>query len=212
MTPAILFDCDGVLVDTEPLSNRCLSADFARLGLEMTPEEVGERYQGHSWGYLQADVEKLLGHPLPDGWREQQWADFDKLVEAELIAIPGAPELVAHVAARGHAMAVVSNSPLHHIHRVLGLTGLKDYFDPHFISGEEVAKPKPHPAPYLAGAKALGYDPADCVVIEDSIAGMRAGCAAGMKVYGIGSHGVMEEARDLGVHPVPTVADMLRFF
>lgn len=212
MKPAILFDCDGVLVDTEPLSNRSLSRAFATLGLAMTADEVGTRYQGHSWGYLQADVEKLLGRPLPAGWREKQWADFDKLVAAELVAIPGAPELVAHVAKLGHARAVVSNSPVHHIHRVLGLTNLKHYFDPYFISGDETARPKPYPDPYLAGAAAVGYEPADCVVIEDSLAGMRAAHAAGMKVYGIGSHGVMEEARDLGVHPVPTVVDMLGVF
>lgn len=212
MKPAILFDCDGVLVDTEPLSNRSLSKEFAKLGLDMNPDEVGARYQGHSWGYLQADVEKLLGRPLPEGWREMQWADFDKLVAAELIAIPGAPELVAHVAAQGHARAVVSNSPLHHIHNVLKITGLKKFFDPHFISGEEVARPKPYPDPYLAGAAAVGYEPADCVVIEDSIAGMRAAHAAGMKIYGVGHHGLMEEARDLGVTPVPTVADMIKKF
>ncbi|MGB0922246.1 MAG: HAD family hydrolase [Alphaproteobacteria bacterium] len=212
MKPAILFDCDGVLVDTEPLANEVLSRHMANIGVLMTPDEVGHRYQGHSWPYLEADLAKILGAPLPDDWKEDFSLEFDQLVEKQVVPIPGAPELVAHVAQQGYARAVVSNSPMHHIHRVLRVTGLMVHFDPHLISGEEVANPKPHPDPYLAGAKVLGYEPADCVVIEDSIAGMRAAHAAGMKVYGIGSHGVMEEARDLGVHAVPTMTDMLRYF
>ncbi len=183
----VIFDCDGVLVDSEVLACRTDSACLAEIGVAISAEEIMDRYVGISLAGMLADLVQRHGTHLPDAFadtlRQRTQAEF----EAELTAIAG-------VAAARDAIAgpvcVASSSEPARIRHSLSLVGLLDQFQPHLFSATQVARGKPAPDLFLFAAAAMGFEPAQCTVIEDSVAGVQAGCAAGMRVLGFtgGSH------------------------
>ncbi len=179
----VIFDCDGVLVDSEPLANRALQQNLERLGLSMTYEEVRQRFLGLSWARVCEIIEEMLGRPLPEGWLEDQRAHDRALFKAHLQPIPGVRDVVETVRARGLSYCVASSGEVDKMQFTLGLTGLLPLFEDVLFSATMVTRGKPHPDLFLLAAERMGQAPEHCAVIEDSVNGVTGARAAGMTVY-----------------------------
>jgi HAD superfamily hydrolase (TIGR01509 family) len=179
MSKLVIFDCDGVLVDSEPISIRIDVEMFAELGLTMSEQEVIERFVGRSPEVLVQAVEEQLGHPPPDGWEERGEHRLRRAFEAELEPVDGIREALAQISL---PVCVASSSPPERLRFKLELTGLYTRFAGRIYSATEVANGKPAPDLFLHAARELGADPAECVVVEDSRYGVQAARAAGMDV------------------------------
>lgn len=196
MTPrAILFDNDGLLLDTEVLWTRAETTLFARHGATFTMDHKREMI-GTSMGESEAIIERQLGLP---GQGPQLMVALHELVMEEALRgvepMPGAVELLD--ALDGTPVGVASNSPRGFVERTLAAAGLRSRFAC-VLSAEDVARPKPAPDLYVALARELGADPADCVALEDSATGVRAAKAAGAFVIGVPSlAGVVLDEADL---------------
>lgn len=183
----VIFDCDGVLIDSEILVARAEAAAITSLGLPTTAEEICRRFTGVTTREVWATLERELGRPLPRGFFEAHQADVRDLFARELQAIAGVREAVTTlglpycVASSTHMPALVTN---------LGTVGLVDLFAPFIFSASQVKRPKPAPDVFLYAASQMGADPADCLAIEDSALGVSAARRAGMRVIGFlgGAH------------------------
>ncbi len=181
----MVFDCDGVLVDTEPPANRVLQEALAALGLALPIDEVHRRYVGLPMDAVVERIEAELGRALPDGWLDRlQRETFARFRRDGVRAIPGAPEAVAAVQARGIPTCVASSGEHEKMRLTLGATGLLDRFAGRIFSATDVPRGKPHPDLFLHAAARMGADPARTVVVEDSVPGVRAAVAAGMRALG----------------------------
>lgn len=182
---AVLFDCDGVLVDSEPITNRVLADMLGELGWQLTAEESMRIFTGKAVRDEAALIEAHTGFAItPDwlaGFRERRNAALD----AELVAVAGAPEAVRaiHGVLAGR-IACASGADRHKVELQLAKAGILDCFERRVFSGHETPRSKPFPDVYLAAAKALGVDPARCAVVEDTVTGATAGVAAGATVFG----------------------------
>lgn len=178
----VIFDCDGVLVDTEAISNAVMSASLARFGYSISAEDCRLRFVGRTIESVQAEVEANLGGPLGADWptlvRVETEAAFDRGVRP----IPGIEDAVAGVARAGLKYCVASSGKFSKMRKSLGQAGLLSRFDHVLFSAEQVARGKPAPDLFLFAAARMGVSPADCVVIEDSVPGVQAAVAAGMGV------------------------------
>lgn len=177
---AIIFDCDGVIVDTETISNKILQKKLMEYGLHLSDEEMHKHFSGFTAEDTVKTATALVGHPLPDTFKDDLRAEFRKVVEKELLPISGIPELLGKIKV---PIAMATNSQRTGMEFKLQKVGLIDKFQ-HRFCVEDVAKPKPHPELYLKAAASLKVEPKDCLVIEDSAAGISAGVEAGMTVYG----------------------------
>jgi HAD superfamily hydrolase (TIGR01509 family) len=182
---AVLFDMDGLLVDTEPLWLETETAVMARLGAPWTPQDQ----QALLGGSMERTVSYLLGkatRPVPPETVARWMLDgmLDRVRDGRVVVRPGARELVAEVAAAGLPYALVTSSQRRFADAVLAATGMTF---PVIVCGEDVTATKPDPEPYLLAAKLLGADPARCVVLEDSPNGVAAAAAAGYRVLAVPS-------------------------
>lgn len=182
---AVLFDCDGVLVDSEPLTMQVLRDMLEERGWKMSLQECMRIFVGKATKDEAARIERETGQPFTTEWLHSFWARRDIALRAHLQTIPGAPELVrqAHAATNGR-IACVSGADRDKLALQLGLTGLLPWFDGRCFSGHDMPRSKPHPDAYLAAMHALQVTPADCLVIEDTVTGVCAGAAAGATVVG----------------------------
>ncbi|HWT09809.1 MAG TPA: HAD family phosphatase [Roseomonas sp.] len=180
---AVLFDCDGVLADSEMVVNALVADQLTALGWPMTAVQSRETFLGLSLPDMVPRIEARVG-PLPPGWVEE----ISTLIALEMTErtppIPGAVEAVHRVVAAGIPVAVASNSGRLELAAKIRSLGLATTFAGRVFSFEDVDRPKPYPDIYLAAAAACGAAPQDCVVIEDSVPGLRAGLAAGCRVLG----------------------------
>jgi HAD superfamily hydrolase (TIGR01509 family) len=182
---AVLFDCDGVLADTEALHDRIMAEEIAALGWSMTPAESARRFRGYAWEAIAPQVEAHLGRgSVPADFLPKLIARVVRALEAETEPVPGVLGALAAIAGAGLPVAVASNSSRLELATKLRRLGLARTFDGRAFSVDDVANPKPAPDMYLAAAAACGADPRHCVVVEDSPAGTRAGIAAGCRVIG----------------------------
>jgi HAD superfamily hydrolase (TIGR01509 family) len=177
----VIFDCDGVLVDSEPISVRHDVELFAELGLPMSEAEVIERFVGRSAGVIVAAIEDGLGHPLPEGAFEQAERRLWQAWAAELTPVDGIAEALDQITA---PVCVASSSGHESLQYKLELTGLYERFEGRIFSAAEVSNGKPAPDLFLHAAARMGFEPAGCVVVEDSRYGVEAARAAGMGVFG----------------------------
>jgi HAD superfamily hydrolase (TIGR01509 family) len=181
----VIFDCDGVLVDSEPISNRVLAEMLAEQGLKMTPEQARSEYQGLLLREVVDHAEHALGRALPEAWRERYEERRDAAFARELRPVADAGEAVAAVRAAGMAACVASQGRLRKTRNSLAVTGLDRLFDEgELFSAESVERGKPHPDLFLHAARSMGSMPAGTVVVEDTPSGVQAGVAAGMRVLG----------------------------
>ena len=179
----VIFDCDGTLVDSEPISLRVLVDMVAREGLEIPHDYAVERWSGCDLLHILGEVESRLGRELaadfPELFREQQLVHL----EQEVQPIDGAAELIEAVRASGMKYCVASNAPMKKVRLCLETTGLFQYFDDNRVfSAHQVQKWKPDPDVFLFASRRLDVAPEDCCVIEDSGYGVEAALAAGMDV------------------------------
>lgn len=179
----VIFDCDGVLVDSERITNRVMQASFARHGLVLELDEIMGLFVG---GTIQGvmDLAREMGADLPHDWVAQINAQMHSVLAREVEVVSGVPSLLDMLDAAGIAYAVGSNGPHSKMDVTLGRTGLKARFAGRIVSREDVANPKPAPDVYLMAARKAGVDPSRCAVIEDSASGAKAGKAAGMITFG----------------------------
>ena len=177
----VIFDCDGVLVDSERIAVRIDAAVLAELGWPLTEAEVVERFVGRSEAYMVEQIELALGRSLPPGWDTGYQRLYREAFEAELEPVDGVVEALDAIAA---ATCVASSSGHERLRHTLGLTGLLERFGGRIFSAEDVRRGKPAPDLFLHAAAALGVDPARCAVVEDSRYGVEAARAAGMQAFG----------------------------
>jgi HAD superfamily hydrolase (TIGR01509 family) len=178
---AVLFDCDGVLADTEALASLIVAEDLQARGWAVTPEECQAIFLGRAVPDMVPIVEARLG-PLPAGWMQHIAGRLAWRMAREAVPIPGALDTVRTLAAAGMPLACASNSSRAELRGKLARLGLAAVFGDRVFSYEDVARPKPAPDIYLAAAEACAARPLDCVVVEDSLTGIRAGIAAGCQV------------------------------
>ncbi|CAN5865347.1 HAD family phosphatase [soil metagenome] len=181
-----MWDCDGVLVDTERLVTRLEAQWITALGWPLTQADVVERFMGRSEATMTAEIERALGHELPAGWYADLRGASHELFRAELTAVDGVVDVLDALEVAGVATCVASSSGHDRLALVLSITGLAARFDGRVHSAEDVDRGKPHPDLFLHAARVQGVAPTDCVVIEDSEPGVRGGVAAGMRVLGFG--------------------------
>jgi HAD superfamily hydrolase (TIGR01509 family) len=183
----VIFDCDGVLVDSEAIFARVLGECLTDVGCPATVDEALMLGFGKNRDTLSAAVEARYGLALSDDFFDEMRARTAVALERELKPIPGVAELLA---ALPRPRCVASNGHLQRVRQRLALTGLLGFFDPHVFSAIQVAVGKPAPDLFLLAARKLGASPAGCTVVEDSIVGVAAAVAAGMPVVGFcgGSH------------------------
>jgi HAD superfamily hydrolase (TIGR01509 family) len=182
----IIFDCDGVLIDSELIACRVSAACLAESGLSITAKET-ERYIGVSATAMFADLESRSGSQLPVDFPEKVHQRLAKAFEAELTAMPG---IETALTALTSTICVASSSTHERVRYALSLVGLLHHFDPHVFSASQVVRGKPAPDLFLFAAGQMGFKPSACLVVEDSVAGVTAATAAGMRVVGFtgGSH------------------------
>jgi HAD superfamily hydrolase (TIGR01509 family) len=181
----VIFDCDGVLVDTETRSNAVLRDCLAELGVEMTLQEVMDAFMGRSWASCLQIAEDLLGSPPPGSFTvEYHRRRDDSFRDGTLAAVPGAPEAVDGVLDAGHDVCVASSGEPEKMAFTLNETGLWSRFAGRVFSAVEVERGKPAPDLFLLAADRMGREPGDCVVVEDAPAGVEGAKAAGMRVLG----------------------------
>jgi HAD superfamily hydrolase (TIGR01509 family) len=177
----VIFDCDGVLVDSERLAVQVDLAVLTELGWPLSEGEIIERFMGRSHGHFVAEVEAHVGRRLPKGWDLGFEQRYLEAFEADLRAVEGIVEALEQIEL---PTCVASSGSHERIRFTLGLTGLWERFEGHIFSGDEVAEGKPAPDLFLLAAERMGAVPGGCVVVEDSLYGVRAACAAGMPVLG----------------------------
>jgi HAD superfamily hydrolase (TIGR01509 family) len=176
----VIFDCDGVLIDSELLSIRADRECLAECGIELSVDEIRDRYTGISFAGMVADLEARHGPPpadFADRHRTRLWPLF----ETELQAIPGVGAVLDSLTCK---ICVASSGRPERLKHALSLVGLYDRFHPHIFSATEVPRGKPAPDLFLYAAERMGVMPERCVVIEDSLPGVTAAVAAGMRVIG----------------------------
>jgi HAD superfamily hydrolase (TIGR01509 family) len=183
----IIFDCDGVLVDSEIIAHRLLAQMMTELGHPITPAESIQKFAGRSLADTLPLLETIMGRSIPDHVG-QRYADL--LLEHLRRDLKPVAGVKAAIAALDYPRCVASSSSLDRIRLSLDATGLTLLFGSNIFSATQVAHGKPAPDLYLFAAKMMAVAPADCVVIEDSALGAGAGRAAGMKVIGFtgGAH------------------------
>jgi len=193
----IIFDCDGVLVDSEVISCRAHAETLTRHGYPITADQVFDRFLGRSMRQATLEIEAELGRALPDDFPAQVYAEVFKLFAASLQATPHINDALTGITLPA---CVASSGPPEKISTSLNRVGLYDRFAPNIFSAVQVQNGKPAPDLFLFAAEQMKVPPARCLVIEDSIAGVTAALAAGMIAFGY--HG--------GSHCRPDTADTLR--
>lgn len=191
----LIFDCDGVLIDSEIVAARLEAEAITALGLPKTTEEICRRFAGTTTREVWSTLERELGRPLPPGFLEAHMAEVRAVFARELEPIAGVRDLLGGLDA---PFCVASSTQLPALVTNLGTAGLADLVDGRVFSASQVKRPKPAPDVFLYAASQMGADPADCLVVEDSVAGVTAARRAGMAVVGFlgGSHvGEGHEAR-----------------
>ena len=182
----VIFDCDGVLVDSEPMANRVFFRALEEIGLHMPFEEVCERFVGLPMSRCVEIVEQRLGRPVPgDFVLRLQQRTFERF-HAGLEAVPGVGDALDRIDV---PVCVASSGELEKMNLTLGLTGLLPRFEGRMFSATEVARGKPHPDLFLHAAATLGAAPERCAVIEDSLPGVQAARAARMAAFGYAGRG-----------------------
>ena len=177
----IIFDCDGVLVDSEPISNRILAEMLTEAGLPMSLEECYEHFMGRTMRDCLDILARRFRHRVATDFVDSvRRRTLDELA-AEIEPVPGVAAVLERVTA---PMCVASSGQLVKMRTTLGRTGLLPYFEGRLFSAAGMARGKPHPDIFLRAATAMGAEPDACAVVEDSPAGVEAGVAAGMTVFG----------------------------
>ena len=205
----VIFDCDGVLVDSERLTVGVEARMLTEMGWPITADEVVRRFVGGSSEAMLAEIERHLGPDLTADFDRRSTEEIVAAFHAELQPVEGVRALAEALHTRGVRTCVASSGSHRKMDLTLGLTGLRPLFDGRIYSGTEVERGKPWPDLFLHAAREMGSEPGRCVVIEDSINGARAAIAAGMRCYGFaGGLTRPDDLRATGAILFDTMADL----
>lgn len=177
----VIFDCDGVLIDSEPIANRVFAEQLSLVGLSITVDEVMQKFLGKTRSGCLSLAGELLGRALPESFARAWDTALFAALSNEVKAIDGVAELLRDIKL---PYCVATNSTHERMRVALRAAGLATLFEGRMFSAADVPHPKPAPDLFLHAAKSLGAAPARCAVIEDSATGVRAAVAAGMTVFG----------------------------
>lgn len=195
----VIFDCDGVLVDSEAISNEVLARMLTREGLSTTPTAARRDYQGLLLTDILARAEAKLGRELPPGWLAEYERIRAETFHRDLKPVAGAAEAVQRVKAAGLKVCVASQGASEKTRLTLGLTGLRELFPPGVLfSAHDVPCPKPGPGFFLHAAATMGVQPSACTVIEDTPSGVVAAVAARMRAIGYAADSDERALRNAG--------------
>jgi HAD superfamily hydrolase (TIGR01509 family) len=207
----VIFDCDGVLVDTERLTVGVEARVLTEMGWPHTADDVVARWMGKASNAQLDDITDRLGPAAAEDFDTVTTAELHEVFAEQLTAVDGVVELLDHLDRQRVPTCVASSGTHGRIRRTLGLTGLLPRFAGRIFSAGDVRRGKPAPDLFLHAAATLDAEPARCAVVEDSVYGVRAGVAAGMTVYGfeggLSAPGVLREA---GAAPFAGMADLTR--
>lgn len=205
----VIFDCDGVLVDTERLATAIEARTLTAMGHPHTQAEVVAAFMGRSDADSFALLTQLLGPERAREFDERATAETREAFDRELTPVPGVVAVLDAVASSGVRYCVASSGTHARMDHTLGVTGLLDRFAGHIHSAEDVERGKPWPDVFLHAAAREGIVPADCVVVEDSVNGVLAARAAGMEVFGFaGGLAAAEDLREAGATPFVDMAGL----
>lgn len=179
----VIFDCDGVLVDTEGPANRRLAEWITDAGYPIAYEQCRRRFSGRSLSSVRSELIETVGVDLGADLIERWYRELQSLFAGGLEAIPHVADFIDAVERAGLAHCVASSARVDKMHLTLGRTGLLPHFKDVLFSASMVERGKPAPDLFLLAAKTMGFEPQDCIVIEDSVPGTQAGVAAGMRVF-----------------------------
>lgn len=181
VTDLVIFDCDGVLIDSESIACRVDAECLTEIGFPTVADDVRSRYVGIGAAAMFADLEARHGRPLPADFSAMIHDRLERAFESELQAMAGIADVVDAIPC---PVCVASSSSPARLRHSLTLVGLHDRFAPNIFSGTQVPNGKPAPDLFLFAAARMGVAPAHCLVVEDSLAGVQAAVAAGMRVVG----------------------------
>jgi HAD superfamily hydrolase (TIGR01509 family) len=204
----VIFDCDGVIVDSEPIANRVVAEDLTRQGWPMTPAEADGHFLGMTFTDMVPVIETRLGRALSMSWKQSLMETLVKALSHEAQPIPGAIEALHATSALGLPWRIASNSSHEEMQVKFACIGITGLVTGRVHSHRDVARGKPAPDLFLATAAAQGVAPEHCVVIEDSTTGARAAAAAGMDCLGIDRRGMGEHLRAVGAVPFTSMFDL----
>lgn len=205
---AVIFDCDGVVMDSEGLSFDLLAQQLAQYGHPMAQDQMRALFLGGTMrGFWEAA--RRLGVALPDDWVDAQYQRMYAALAKHTPLIAGILDVLDALDAAGVAYAIGSNGPPRKMEITLGqYPGLTERFGGRIFSAQVVGAPKPAPDVYLHAAGVLGVAPEACVVIEDSVSGACAARAAGMRCMGFAEHGTGEDLAAVGAVVFHKMADL----
>ncbi len=205
----VIFDCDGVLVDSEVISNRVLAEQLSAHGLPTTLPEARRDYQGLLLSQVLSSAEMRLGRTLPEGWIDHYVEVRAEAFRRELRPVVNAPQLIERIESAGIAVCVASQGALTKTALSLELTGLSERFPAeNRFSAAQVKRGKPFPDLFLYAARAMGASPSACVVVEDTPSGVTAAVAAGMRVFAFAADGDPQALAEAGGEVVMSLAEL----
>jgi len=201
----IIFDCDGVLVDSELIANQVFAQMLAGIGLPLGVDYLFTHFVGRSMQHCWQEIGKMLGYEVPTAFRDEFQLRSLAALRAGVKPVPGVESLLEALPV---PCCVASSGGYEKMTTTLGATGLLPRFHRRMFSAADVPNGKPAPDIFLYAAARCGVEPERCTVIEDSSAGVRAGVAAGMRVYGYSAHTPAQQLLLAGAHG--TFTDMAR--
>lgn len=206
MKKLVIFDCDGVLVDSEHLANQALVDCLAELDIAMTVDEAVQRFQGRRLRDCLAEIEQVRNCTLPKGFDKTYRDRTIVYYASKLRSVPGIEDAIKRVP---YAKCVASNGPLDQMKTNLMATKLIHHFGENLFSAYAIQKWKPDPDLFLHACTQMGSSPDHCVVVEDSEAGVAAALAAGMRVFAFG-HKPAAQARFTAFREMSTLPDLIQ--
>lgn len=212
MTSLVIFDCDGVLIDSEIISATTLVEELARHGVAVEMSHVLEHFVGHPYAVVAGKIAAIAGVPLPASFESAYRARLAQRFEAELRPMPGILDVLGALAV---PYCAATSSGAERAQQSLRVAGLTERFGDRVYTVSMVARPKPAPDLFLHAATAMGSEPEDCLVIEDSDLGIAAAQAAGMRAWQFtgGSHYAASHRRPSpAIKPDRSFHDMADFF
>lgn len=212
----VIFDCDGVLIDSEPIADRVVAAELAAVGWPITPLEAHERFLGMRIADMPPVIEAVLGRSLPEDWLPRVADHLVMAMEREAIMMPGATEALDAADALGLDWRIASNSGPRQLEAKFLATGLAKRVTGRVLSAVDIAarggRGKPAPDIFLAAAQHAGCNPASSLVIEDSLLGVRGAIAAGMQCLGLDADGDGEHLAAAGAMPIHSMHELPSLF
>ncbi len=191
----VIFDCDGVLVDSERITNRVYCQQLNELGLDLSLDDMFEKFVGRSSTQNISLITEMLGSPPPDDFFPTYQRLAWEALKESVSEVAGVRDVVTRLS---QPCCVASSGEPEKMQITLGKTGLLQFFEGNIFSVRDVEHPKPAPDLYLLAASTFGVDPSRCAVIEDTITGVAAGSAAGMHVFGFTDHTPAERLLEAG--------------